>query len=183
MSPALKTTLYKDAATFHSEFGANVFILITPSAHTPPPPRARSKQPTPFLSACNRKKINQQFWPRSLKPLCAHEELKPRGVIEIQSLRRNLIPPHRMSARKGSAGRRQLHRAKSANLWLNGTINNAKLNGKMWAAVGRRMFSYTDAIINQIFNTFIGICKHGKRFDSKRGLTVNKYLHINNPAA
>lgn len=58
------------------------------------------------------------------------------------------------------------------NRWHNGILNNAKLKGKAWAAVRERMFSCTDAVINQIFDAFIGIRKRGNGFDSKRGLTV-----------
>lgn len=170
--------LYNDGATFPSKFGANVsHILITPSpVHTHSQHRA-FKGARHRLSASNRKKINQQFFrPRSQKSLCTHERLKSRGaqrpLIEIQTHRRNLIPSHRMSAHKGSTGRQQLYRHKLVNLWRNGILNNAKLKGKVWAAVREHMFSCIYAAINQVFNIFIRICEHGNWFDSKRGWTV-----------
>lgn len=88
-----------------------------------------------------------------------------------------------MSARKGSAGRQQLQTPEVADRRRNGMLNNAKLKGKMWAAAREHMFSCTDAVVDQIFNIFSGIRKHGSRFGSKRGLTVIGYLHINKPAA
>lgn len=198
MSPALKTILCKDAATFHSKFGANVSILITlsPAHMRSQPPPTPSKPPTPFffffLSACNRKKkkkrINQQFSPPlSEIALHTHEGLTSHGterrLIDTETHRRNHIPPHSMSARKGSAGRRQLHTPELADRRSNGILNNAKLKGRMWAAARELMFSCTDAAMNQIFNIVSGIRKHGSRFGSKRGLTVIGYLHINKPAA